>query len=247
MDLHGACSGRGVHSAIMSLCGSALLAAVLALPRLPGSPAVAAHGHSGLIPELKSYLTAIRLLRLPAIALAVLTKFIRISAESIPVTFYAVFLSHAGLSGWAIGILLSIGALIGSPVALLAHSTIEFCSSRRRAILLSVTVALMCISITPLILNFALLCGAMVLFGVSMGINQPILLSVLSSAVGYEHQGLSMGLRSTASRLAAVVVPSAFGVISAQVGLRHGFYLTGSFLLIMTLLLAIVTRDAVIE
>ncbi|MGH7906706.1 MAG: MFS transporter, partial [Candidatus Binataceae bacterium] len=153
-------------------------------------------------------------------------------------------LNHdAHMPGSQIGILLAFGALIGSVAALLAESAVSVCGSRRRALIIAVALAILGITITPLMPNFALLAVAMVVFGVGMGINQPLLLAILSSAVSYENQGVSAGLRSTANLIASLLIPIVMGFVIEAAGIRHGFYIMGAALLFACLIVFSLTHD----
>jgi MFS-type transporter involved in bile tolerance (Atg22 family) len=66
-----------------------------------------------------------------------------------------------------------------------------------------------------------------------MGVSLPLLLSILSSAIPKEQQGVSVGLRSTANRLAGVVVPIGLGVVIELMGITHGFLTIGLMLLVV--------------
>jgi hypothetical protein len=64
----------------------------------------------------------------------------------------------------------------------------------------------------------------------------PLLLSVLSSTIPREQQGLSVGLRSTANRLAGVVVPIGLGVVIEFMGIAQGFMVIGLTLLLVLMI-----------
>jgi len=227
---------------VMALWGSGLTIAVLALPRNPADALVALDWRA-LMPDAASYVATVRLIRIPAITLVVLATFLRVSASYIRSSFYTVYLSrHAHLAGSTIGALIAFGSLTGTFGALLAQSVARICDSQRRALLLSVAFALSFISMTPAMPTVPMLVLGITGFGVAMGVNQPILLAVLSSSVGVEYQGAAAGLRSTANLIAGLAVPVCMGFAIEGVGERHGFYLTGAVLLAATAMVAQFTR-----
>jgi hypothetical protein len=76
-----------------------------------------------------------------------------------------------------------------------------------------------------------------------MGVNQPILLAILSSSVGFEYQGASAGLRSTANLVAGLGVPAGMGFLIEFTGIRLGFYVTGALLLGATAMVWLITPE----
>ena len=89
---------------------------------------------------------------------------------------------------------------------------------------------------TPYLSGFSIFFIAALIFGLGMGISLPLLLSVLSNAIPREQQGLSVGLRSTANRLAGVVVPIGLGVVIELLGISHGFLVIGIVLLLVLII-----------
>ncbi|BBI63525.1 hypothetical protein HSBAA_48310 [Vreelandella sulfidaeris] len=55
---------------------------------------------------------------------------------------------------------------------------------------------------------------------------------MLSEAASSDTQGLAVGLRSTANRLAGVVIPVGLGAAINMFGITWGFYLIGFLLLV---------------
>jgi hypothetical protein len=191
--------------ALISLWGVALPVAVLSIPRRGFIP-LNDKDRQSLTPDLRSYVAAGKLLRIPGIMLVILTTFLRIACFSIRGSFYPVYLGQAGFSGSVIGLLVSLGSVIGGMAALLADFFVWLCGSQRNALLIGVALGIISVAITPLMPGVVLLATTACVFGVAMGINQPILLSMLSSSVSYEYQGMSVGLRTTANLVAGVSI-----------------------------------------
>ena len=93
--------------------------------------------------------------------------------------------------------------------------------------LITLAVAVILISITPLLLDFWPLFAAIALRGLMLGFNQPLMISVMASASPPETQGQTVGLRTTANRAASTIIPVAMGLMIEAIGLHLSFYLMG--------------------
>jgi MFS family permease len=234
--------GRWGGFGVMALWGAGFTVAVLAVPKL-SADAAEPFDWRMLVPDPRSYVTTLRMIAIPAITLVVLATFLRISASYIRGSFYTVYLSRdAHLSGSLIGSLVAFGSLTGTFGSLFAQSAARLCGSQRRALLWSEALALFSICITPMLPNVWMLAIGIAGYGIGMGVNQPILLAILSSAVGVDYQGAAAGLRSTANLVAGLGVPICMGLAIEAAGMRDGFYLTGIVLLATTAMVALFTR-----
>jgi MFS family permease len=232
--------------ALISLWGVALPVAVLSIPRRGFIP-LNDKDRQSLTPDLRSYVAAGKLLRIPGIMLVILTTFLRIACFSIRGSFYPVYLGQAGFSGSVIGLLVSLGSVIGGMAALLADFFVWLCGSQRNALLIGVALGIISVAITPLMPGVVLLATTACVFGVAMGVNQPILLSMLSSSVSCEYQGMSVGLRTTTNLVAGVSIPILMGFVSELGGISASFYVTGATLLAATALVAVATRPEAVS
>jgi MFS family permease len=128
-----------------------------------------------------------------------------------------------------------VGAVVAAPVA-----------RRMRAHWLVVAFvggAILFIVITPLIGQFlVLLVVAAALRGLSQGVNQPVMYSILSRSVGPDAQGAAVGLRNTVNRLSSLILPTAMGLAAGQWGIEASFYVMGIVLLATCGGLAMVIR-----
>lgn len=190
-----------------------------------------------LLPSPTDYWRAFALLSIPAVALIVAATFMRISALSIQGSFYTVYLQGIGLSGTLIGILIGAESLIGGPATLLTSVAVRAVRPHW-LLLLSIAVATAAISVTPLLEGFIPLLIAAGIFGVGVGMGFPLLLSILSGAAGSRDQGLSVGLRTTANRLASIVVPVVMGFVIEFTGIKIGFFVIGAALLCILAIVA---------
>lgn len=183
-----------------------------------------------MLPDWSDYIRAFALLSIPGVALVVAATFLRIAAFSVQGSFYTVYLEGVGMSGTVIGILIGFSALIGGPAALLTAPVAK--AIRSHWLLLgSIAVAVAAICVTPLLEGVIALFLAAAVFGLGLGMGLPLMLSMLSDAGDERGQGLRVGLRTTANRLASLVIPLLMGFIIELVGIDYGFLLTGVVLL----------------
>ena len=65
----------------------------------------------------------------------------------------------------------------------------------------------------------------------------PLMISIISQSAGRTAQGRAVGLRTTANRLASVLIPVAMGAVIEVTGIENGFLIIGGILLALCLLL----------
>jgi len=113
-----------------------------------------------------------------------------------------------------------------------------------RIVIAFVASAIFFIAITPLVGQVVfLLAVAAGLRGLSQGINQPVMYSILSRAVGPDVQGTVVGLRNTVNRLASIVLPVAMGAAAGVWGVGTSFFVVGGVLVLACLALAFIVRQ----
>lgn len=194
------------------------------------------------LPKWAEHMQAVALAAIPAVAFILVLTFLRNGPGAIQASFYVVYLGEIGLTGTIIGALIGaseffagVGAVVAAPVArrMRAHwLVVAFVGS-----------AILFIVITPLIGQFlVLLVVAAALRGLSQGVNQPVMYSILSRSVGPDAQGAAVGLRNTVNRLSSLMLPTAMGLAAGQWGIEASFYVMGIVLLATCGALAIVIR-----
>jgi MFS family permease len=209
----------------IGLWGICLLVACYALPAPTKREPVPMRWRD-LLPDPKDYWRAFALMAIPAVAFIVGTTFLRIAALSVQGSFYTVYLQGIGLSGSLIGILIGLSSLVGGPASLLTNVAAKTIRPHW-LLLLSIAIAIVAISITPLLHSFTPLLVAAGVFGFGIGLGFPLLLSILSNAADAGKQGLSVGLRTTANRLASIVIPVTMGFVIEFTGVNLGFLVIG--------------------
>jgi MFS family permease len=146
------------------------------------------------------------------------------------------------MSGTLIGMLVSIAELSGV-FGSLAAAAAQRRMHANRLVILCTLVSLTAICLTPLLAQaFLLLAAAAVVRGISQGMSQPLMYSVLSHGVPGGRHGVSVGLRNAVVRLGSIVTPALMGFIAEAQGLAASFYLIGALYLGATALLALAER-----
>jgi len=194
---------------------------------------------SDIIPRISDYITAFRLIAIPAVALILLVTMVRIGATGIQSSFYVVFLRDIEISAAMIGVLIGIAQLLAS-VGSLSASSIARMIHPHWLVIYAVFMTVITIAITPVLvfgapmwLTLLLLATIIGVRGLCLGISQPMEISILGQAVATTEQGVGAGLRTTVNRLASSVVPPLMGAVAELVGIRNSFFIMGALLLII--------------
>lgn len=244
---------------IMSLWATGSLVASLSLPTtLPGAPAVAdaAHGNGreneeggrvgeaskvtldDLMPKLSDYIAAFRLMTIPTVAFVVMVTTLRMAGNGIQNSFYVVYLRSIDITATEIGLLLAVASVLGGVGALVIGPAMRIVRPHW-LLLITITGSIVLIVITPLLGSFFLLAIASGLRGGTLGMSQPLMISILSRATGRESQGKGVGLRATANRLTSTFLPVIMGGIIELTSLEASFLIIGVVLMVLMALLAI--------
>ena len=216
--------------AVMSVWGTALLVTGFLLPRR----AVAQRPKLSLgafVPRLQSYRDALTALRKPLAAFVIACTFLRLGNVSMLESFYPALLQGIGFSTTAIGFLFAVGNLASAPSSLATGLWVRAFGSQRRALIGAVSLSVVAIAATPLFVDFWALCLAIVVYGFGLGVSMPLIFDLLSQGVPAGQQGVVAGLRATANRLAAFLLPVAMGVIAEFAGVSSAFAVVGVLLL----------------
>lgn len=180
-----------------------------------------------VLPRLSEYVQAFSMIAIPAVAFIVVVTFLRISSSSMQGSFYVVYLENIGFSGLFIGTLIGIGegfGLFGAGIA----GWLERRLKPHWTLILFVAASIFFVAITPFVGGIAwILVATSALRGNAQGLSQPVMFAILSRAVDPKEQGMSIGLRTTANRLATIIIPSVMGVIVDLTGIEASFFWMG--------------------
>jgi MFS family permease len=183
-----------------------------------------------VIPQISDYIQAFAMVAIPAVAFIVVMTFLRIASSAIQSSFYVVYLEKIGFTGIIIGTLIGIGegfGLFGAGIA----GWFEKRLKPHWTLVMFTAFSLISVCITPY------LGGSMVLLflfsalrGNAQGLSQPVMFAILSRAVHPREQGRSIGLRTTANRLATIIIPPVMGMLVDGFGLDSSFLWAGLIL-----------------
>ncbi len=215
---------------LIAAWGLCLLAACLALPAQRGAMTPKLRLRH-LLPDPKSYIGGLALMRRPIIIFVIACTFLRLGGISMVEAFFPLLLQGQSYSVASVGLLFAIGNLTSSPASLLAQGTVRLCGSPRRTLAASVALSSAAIAVLPLLSSFWALALAVALYGTGIGLSMPLLFTLLSRGVEADQQGLVAGLRATANRLAGFVLPIGMGVVAEVAGIAAAFWMIGLLLL----------------
>ncbi len=224
----------------MSLWAFGAVACALFLPAAADASAApdARPTLRALLPSLSDYITAFRLLRLPAVVLIVLLGALMHVGNAVQGSFYVAWLSDMGLTGTAIG-LLSPAAAIAAALFSLVSAPLSRSFGGLWVALVSLWLGVLLICATPLFGTYLLLQIAMFLRSGANGLAQPLVITLVLRGAGRENQGKAIGLRGTANRIASITAPLAMGALAEALGLERAFYVVGAAVSVVMMAIAI--------
>jgi hypothetical protein len=228
---------------LMSLWGCGSVACALLLPHQPADPAQAVpEGRRArvraLLPKAADYLTAFRLLGVPAVVVIVMLGALMHVGNAVQGSFYVAWLSDMRLTGTAIG-LMGPAAAIGAALFSLLTARLVLYIGGLWIALLSLWAGVLLVCITPLLGSYLLLQIAMFLRHGANGLAQPLVITLVLRGAGAQNQGKAIGLRGTANRVASILSPLAMGAIAEAVGLEWSFYVVGALVSVVMIGIAV--------
>lgn len=232
--------GVGSGFLFISLWAGGAIVAALLLPADAGGAAGASKRKaklSDVVPRMKDYVAAFRLATIPAMSVVLMITVVRIAASSVQDSFYPLYLATIGYSATQIGLLVTISAATAAASSLTIGWVTRYVSPMW-ALIMSAALSVVTVSVTPLLPSFTALALVAGLRGLTMGISQPLMMSMLIGAAGPGSQGKGAALRTTANRVAAAVTPMVMGAVAAMTSLATSFYVIGGLLLLAALVVA---------
>ena len=228
---------------LMALWGAGSVVCSLLLPKQPIDPAAPApEGRRAkvraLLPNAQDYLTAFRLLGVPAVVIIVLLGALMHVGNAVQGSFYVAWLNEMGLTGTAIGLLGPAAAVGAALFSLLTSKLMRYVGGLWIA-LISLWSGILLVCATPLFGSYFLLQMAMFLRSGANGLAQPLVITLVLRGAGRENQGKAVGLRGTANRVASILSPLAMGAIAEAVGLERSFYVVGALASVVMIGIAI--------
>ena len=191
-----------------------------------------------LLPSPGDYLTALSLLRAPAVMLIVILGAMMHLGNSVQASFYVAWLTEMGITGTAIGLLSPMSAIAAALVSLLTAKLVRYIGGFW-IVLGSLWAGILFICITPLLASYVMLQIAMFLRSAANGLAQPLVITLVLRGAGAANQGKAIGLRGTANRVASILSPLAMGAIAEVIGLEASFYAIGLFATVLMAVIAV--------
>ena len=241
----------GPHAAFTGIAawGGCTLAAVLLVPPPHSDSGAGADQRASddgdgsllgaVLPRWRDHMDAVALSAVPAVGFILALTFLRNGPGAIQASFYVVYLTDIGVGSTLIGGLVGLSEAFGAVGSLLAVPIARVIRPHW-IVLCFVASAIFFIAITPLIGQlFIPLAVAAGLRGLSQGLNQPVMYSILARAVGPSAQGTVVGLRNTINRLSSIILPVMMGAAAGVWGIDVSFYVIGGILIVACVGLAL--------
>lgn len=139
-----------------------------------------------------------------------------------------------GISANTVGILLAVRA-IATVFSRLGLDKLVRSVGRARLLLLSTGFSAVLICLLAIDMSVALMAGVLMLAGLSLGIGQPLSMSVVSAAAAEGTRGTWMSIRLLGNRLGQAVIPVGVGIFATGFGAPGVFAVLGSTMAVATL------------
>jgi MFS family permease len=227
---------------LLALWGVGLLISCLALPNPEPQGPKQPVTFADFMPRASDYRAAISLLAIPVIATVIMVALLRISSFSIQASFYVVWLEGQGYTGTLIGVLLGAYSLFGGGASLCTGALVKRFSPVWLMFFM-VGVSIVAVTVTPALGTYWLLFIAVSLNGAAYGLTQPLAIILMSRGSGAQHQGKAAGLRTSANRLAATLIPPVMGGVAEFAGIGMSFYIVGGAVFALLILAALYTHS----
>jgi MFS family permease len=154
------------------------------------------------------------ILRERAVGVILFASGMMVCGQQLQNTFYPLYLHAVGLSAPHIGFLVAAVSLAAMVVrSLLAGGVTRFGTGR--ALWVSMLFAALAFVCAPLTHNFWLLLAVSGTMGASVGLTQPLTMSLIVAFVTPVFWGVGFGIRQSVQRFAAIVAPLGFGAVGA--------------------------------
>ena len=191
-------------------------------------------------PRASDYLSSIKLIAIPAVAVSMAVISMRNTTYSLQTSVYVVYLDRISLVGTTIGMLFAAAEIASGFGALFAGRAMRL-GNPQRTMLNGTVLSILLVAATPLLGGFfAFLLLFQIARGWLEGVIQPVILSVQARAVGRHQQGAVVGLRQTGQRLSSILIPPVMGGVADRFGTSQSFLIYAAFMLPICALLALV-------
>ena len=171
------------------------------------------------------------LLRRGGIKVAMLSSFAVLFAMGARDAFFPLLLQSLGYQATQVGLLNSIQAGAGLLARPFMGQAVKLIGNRLNTLVVMISFAGIGLLLIPVGQSLLFFTFVSLLIGVGTGLAQPLSMLIVADNSGSQERGLAMGLRLMGNRLAQLVNPLLFGVITSLSGLGAAFVTGGSILL----------------
>ena len=212
---------------IIALCNIALWISVVIMP-IPDTVIVPKERPRirALLPSFLDYKEAFRLFLIPSVAFVVMASLFMNGLIQVRMNFMSIYMESIGYEGRIIGIITGFAYFIAGVTALPTEQAKKYLSPHWIVIFM-ILLSAIGNAMVPVFGNIAGLTFSTVIFGAGVGLGMAYILMLLSRSVPVSKFGLSVGLRTTGTRLGATIVPPIAGIAIDLAGgnIGAGFYL----------------------
>ena len=196
-----------------------------------------------ILPRWSDYALSFRLLATPAVALIGAVSALTIATGSIQSSFYLVHLQQGGFSGTLIGTLLATAAFCATVATLFTDRMTQHLNPTM--ILLGTAIAaIVSIAVAPFFGSVVAIFIVLSIRGIADGMNQPLLFTEMSKAVGGDSQGRAVGLRIALNRASTASTPMILGGLIQLTDFETAFLAAGSAMLLILWVVAVIAHKA---
>jgi MFS family permease len=168
-------------------------------------------------------------------------SFMMVWAQQLQQAFYPIYLHRVGLSTILIGFVVAAISLSSMLVRSVLTRAVEWLGYRWLLLGATALVAV-ALGMTPLFHRFWPLVLLSGLMGASLGITQPLSMSLMAESVAAEFWGVAFGIRQGVQRVASITSPMVLGFVITAAGLPWAFFLGGGTILATIPIMAGVTQ-----
>ena len=166
--------------------------------------------------------SALELVALRGIQVALLLTFARLWIGHVYSTFLPVYLVDTGLSPGVVGTIMATSGLVAALMAPTAGTWTRFASQETAAVLGS-SFGAVALLLAPHVAVLPIIYVVPALVGISHGLSLPLLLSIVTTAAPADKRGVALGLRGMVNQTAATAAPVLVGPLIGALGIVLGF------------------------
>lgn len=165
------------------------------------------------------------------VVVAILSSFIAVFANGVRGTFFPVYIRGIGYSAFVVGVMISIRALTSIVVRCLMPRIINLIGGRHPALIFSLFALAVGLGSTSFCHSLWALAINSMIVGLGMGLALPLGMATVSEGVPPKGRGLALGIRLTGNKLANILNPLFFGLVTQWWGFSLAFMMGGIILI----------------